>query len=74
MYKMLELRGFVRIGTMRLGARKTIFHPLPESDDQARSIAEMIHQGKDSVTERHRHRYEVDPDKGKETVAKGWIL
>jgi CTP synthase len=46
-------------GTMRLGARVTRFtHALP---DGAMSKAQRLYGGSQSVLERHRHRYEVNP-------------
>ncbi|KAJ8604014.1 hypothetical protein CTAYLR_003367 [Chrysophaeum taylorii] len=50
-------------GTMRLGSRET----LVSADDAwsrrgERPIASIIYAGKPSVKERHRHRYEVNPD------------
>ena len=43
-------------GTMRLGARKTIFQP-----DGTNSIASLLYGRKPFIMERHRHRYEVNP-------------
>ena len=45
-------------GTMRLGARDTLI----EGADASESIAHLIYRGKKAVSERHRHRYEVNPD------------
>jgi len=59
--KMLEHHPGQMGGTMRLGARKTILHPLPKEDNQEKSIASVIHSGAKEVMERHRHRYEVNP-------------
>jgi CTP synthase len=42
-------------GTMRLGARKTIFQ-------DASSLACQLYGGQVEVAERHRHRYEVNPE------------
>jgi CTP synthase len=42
-------------GTMRLGSRPTIF----QVDD---CITKRLYGGHDSVDERHRHRYEINPD------------
>ena len=39
-------------GTMRLGARETVIQP--------GSLAHELH-GKTNISERHRHRYEVNP-------------
>lgn len=41
-------------GTMRLGKRKTLFKT-------EKSLLRKLYQNKDSVDERHRHRYEVNP-------------
>jgi len=41
-------------GTMRLGKRKTIFQP-------EESVLKQLYGNPDSVEERHRHRYEVNP-------------
>ncbi|KAI7900075.1 CTP synthase [Cokeromyces recurvatus] len=43
-------------GTMRLGLRPTLFQPNTEG-----SIVRRLYDGKESVDERHRHRYEVNP-------------
>jgi len=61
--KMLEHHPGKLGGTMRLGARGTILHPLPSSDDQPKSLASLMYNGIDVVMERHRHRYEVNPEK-----------
>ena len=42
-------------GTMRLGSRPTIF----QVDD---CVTKRLYGGHDSVDERHRHRYEINPD------------
>ena len=42
-------------GTMRLGSRPTIF----QVDD---CVIKRLYGGQDSVDERHRHRYEINPD------------
>ena len=47
-------------GTMRLGARDTLIAPDPANAEG--SIAFHIYGGKTAVSERHRHRYEVNPD------------
>lgn len=44
-------------GTMRLGLRPTVF--LPGSEDW--SIARKLYGGREKIWERHRHRYEVNP-------------
>jgi len=43
-------------GTMRLGSRLTCF------EDGGQSMARTLYEGKDKISERHRHRYEVNPD------------
>jgi CTP synthase len=47
-------------GTMRLGSRVTTFtHPvLP---DGSTSIVKQMYKGAESINERHRHRYEINP-------------
>lgn len=42
-------------GTMRLGSRPTIF----QVDD---CVMKRLYGGQDSIDERHRHRYEINPD------------
>ncbi|XP_005101248.1 CTP synthase 1 isoform X2 [Aplysia californica] len=42
-------------GTMRLGKRKTLFKT-------EKSIMRKLYRNQDSVEERHRHRYEVNPE------------
>ena len=42
-------------GTMRLGSRRTIFQT-------ERSVLRELYGGAESIDERHRHRYEVNPD------------
>ena len=42
-------------GTMRLGKRKTVF----QTDN---SVLRQLYSGAESVEERHRHRYEVNPE------------
>lgn len=44
-------------GTMRLGIHETKF-----SDDSQWSNLRKLYGGADAVYERHRHRYEVNPD------------
>jgi len=46
-------------GNMRLGARNTKF--THQHDDGSMSTAQMLYGGSDVVSERHRHRYEVNP-------------
>ena len=41
-------------GTMRLGARKTVL--------KKDSLAYRIYSNQSEISERHRHRYEVNPD------------
>lgn len=48
-------------GTMRLGARETYLCPDDWTRKGEASIASFIYDGADAVTERHRHRYEVNP-------------
>ena len=45
-------------GTMRLGLRPTVFEPNTEKTSKARKL----YGGSAKVWERHRHRYEVNPD------------
>jgi CTP synthase len=48
-------------GTMRLGSRMTKFtHKFP---DGAMSTTQLLYGGVETVMERHRHRYEVNPEK-----------
>lgn len=47
-------------GNMRLGARNTKF--THKHDDGSMPIAQMMYGGVDLVSERHRHRYEVNPE------------
>ena len=49
-------------GTMRLGARDTIIHEDSWTKKGEASIASLVYRGAASVPERHRHRYEVNPD------------
>jgi CTP synthase len=44
-------------GTMRLGLRPTIFQSNTE-----RSIVRRLYGGQSEIHERHRHRYEINPD------------
>lgn len=46
-------------GTMRLGARTTRLFPLKSG---AQSMAQKLYGGVERVDERHRHRYEVNPE------------
>lgn len=52
-------------GTMRLGKRKTLFKTKKES------VLWKLYGRKDFVEERHRHRYEVNPDYVKDLEAQG---
>jgi len=45
-------------GTMRLGLRRTVFQ---KRKGEGKSMAQLLHGGEDYVDERHRHRYEVNP-------------
>ena len=53
-------------GTMRLGSRETIF-----TEGSQDSITRRLYNGADKIYERHRHRYEVNPDYVKRLEAKG---
>lgn len=53
-------------GTMRLGSRKTV---LTEG-----SLASKLYSNCTEISERHRHRYEVDPSYAKELQDKGLIF
>lgn len=44
-------------GTMRLGSRPTIFQ-----DGSEWSKVRKLYEGKEVISERHRHRYEVNPE------------
>lgn len=46
-------------GTMRLGERAAVFQPGTEKT----SILRKLYGGKEIIHERHRHRYEVNPEK-----------
>jgi len=48
-------------GNMRLGARITKFTHTHD-DDNTPSIARRLYNNVDHISERHRHRYEVNPD------------
>jgi len=48
-------------GTMRLGSRMTKFTH-PTLDNGGTSILKRMYKNADSIFERHRHRYEVNPD------------
>ena len=49
-------------GTMRLGSRNTAFTH-PTHDDGSPSITKIMYKNATVVSERHRHRYEVNPDR-----------
>uniref|UniRef100_Q5XHA8-2 Isoform 2 of CTP synthase 1-A n=1 Tax=Xenopus laevis TaxID=8355 RepID=Q5XHA8-2 len=51
-------------GTMRLGKRRTIFH-------SQNSIMKKLYGGHEYVEERHRHRYEVNPELRRELEVRG---
>jgi CTP synthase len=53
-------------GTMRLGSRKTIF--AKSSED---STIRKLYGGAEVIYERHRHRYEVNPEYVKQLEEKG---
>ncbi|KAJ2322900.1 CTP synthase ura7 [Coemansia sp. RSA 2673] len=55
-------------GTMRLGSRPTKFQ---DSEFARASKIKKLYGGADEVHERHRHRYEVNPEKVKELETKG---
>lgn len=57
-------------GTMRLGARETRFTH-PNHEDGSTSTTQLLYGGADAVSERHRHRYEVNPDKVDDIHAAG---
>ncbi|KZP28344.1 CTP synthase [Athelia psychrophila] len=54
-------------GTMRLGLRPTVFDPEAESWSSVRKL----YGGAPKVWERHRHRYEVNPESVEKLVASG---
>jgi len=49
-------------GTMRLGSRNTKFTH-PKHEDGSASIAQVMYKNATVVSERHRHRYEVNPER-----------
>mmetsp|Transcript_12673 Transcript_12673/g.25843 ORF Transcript_12673/g.25843 Transcript_12673/m.25843 type:complete len:585 (+) Transcript_12673:104-1858(+) len=55
-------------GTMRLGARDTI---IKDMADGSKSISYHLYGRKDVISERHRHRYEVNPSKVSSIEGKG---
>ncbi|KAI0340374.1 CTP synthase [Trametopsis cervina] len=54
-------------GTMRLGLRPTVFEPKSEDWSKIRKL----YGGAEKVWERHRHRYEVNPDYIEKLTASG---
>ncbi|KAL3799757.1 LOW QUALITY PROTEIN: hypothetical protein HJC23_010407 [Cyclotella cryptica] len=59
---MPEIDKDVMGGTMRLGSRNTVFTH-PNHEDGSPSIAKIMYGNAKIVSERHRHRYEVNPDR-----------
>lgn len=57
--EMLEYTPVNMGGTMRLGSKKTIFQATKNGDE---STIQKLYGSADSVWERHRHRYEINPD------------
>lgn len=55
-------------GTMRLGARDTL---IEDFEGGGKSISYHLYGKKDRVSERHRHRYEVNPSKVSAIQSKG---
>lgn len=53
---MPEISKTIMGGTMRLGLRPTLFEPNTED-----SKIKRLYGSKETVWERHRHRYEVEP-------------
>jgi CTP synthase len=47
-------------GNMRLGARNTEFRPMGDGN---MSTTQLMYNGAEVISERHRHRYEVNPEK-----------
>jgi CTP synthase len=54
-------------GTMRLGLRPTVF----ESSCEKWSKVKKLYGGAEKIWERHRHRYEVNPDYIEKLTASG---
>ncbi|KAH9813576.1 CTP synthase N-terminus-domain-containing protein [Melampsora americana] len=54
-------------GTMRLGLRATLFQP-----DTEWSAIKAIYGGRETIWERHRHRYEVNPEYIDRLERDGW--
>jgi len=55
-------------GTMRLGGRTTVLQP---REDGKSSLAEQLYGKVHGISERHRHRYEVNPEYVPHIAAKG---
>jgi CTP synthase len=53
-------------GTMRLGLRPTVFQPETEW-----SQVRQLYGGNEIIWERHRHRWEINPEYVKQIEAKG---
>lgn len=58
-------------GTMRLGNRTTVLKPRPDGKG---SLAEALYGEVRGINERHRHRYEVNPDYVPGLVEKGLLF
>lgn len=54
---MLEYNPVNKGGTMRLGSKETIF-----KKETVKSTIQKLYGMPDTVSERHRHRYEINPD------------
>lgn len=54
-------------GTMRLGLRPTVFQPGTEDWSKVRKL----YGGAEKIWERHRHRYEVNPEYIEKLTASG---
>jgi CTP synthase len=54
-------------GTMRLGLRPTVF----QDGSETWSKSQKLYGGKNTIWERHRHRYEVNPDYIQQLLAAG---
>jgi CTP synthase len=63
---MPEISDTILGGTMRLGSRETIFQ-----DGSENSVTRKLYGNKQSIFERHRHRYEVNPAYVERIEAKG---
>lgn len=53
-------------GTMRLGLRPTVFQPSTEW-----SVVRQLYGGNEIIWERHRHRWEINPEYVEQIEAKG---